>query len=88
MVKARIRNMRSFNTVEELKEALVEEGCEGAVVFVNPDYLEAVVGYDDEGRVVYNYDRMIESLIDEGMTEEEAPRPRTMGEQPIHLWLG
>ncbi len=64
--------MRSFNTVEELKEALVAEGCEGAVVFVDSDYLEAVVGYDEEGRVVYHYDLMIQCLVDEGMDEEEA----------------
>ena len=60
-------------TVESLKKALVDRGEEDAVVLENPDFADAVVGVSDEGRVVYDYGRMVRSLMrEDGMDEEEA----------------
>ena len=54
------------------RDILCELGYEESVVFENPDYDEAIVGTDSDGRVVYDMDLMVGCLIDEGMTEEEA----------------
>ncbi|MBO7500157.1 MAG: helix-turn-helix domain-containing protein [Fibrobacterales bacterium] len=60
-------------TVESLKEALCDRGFEDAVVLENPDFADAVVGTSDDGRVVYDYERMVRSLMrEDNMDEEEA----------------
>ncbi len=62
-----------FKKVEDLKEMLVNLGYEDSVVFKNPDYLDAVVGVSEEGRVIYSYERMIRCLkVTNGMDREEA----------------
>ena len=49
------------------RDRLVEMGLEEAVVFENPDYDSAIIGYDaNSERVVYDYDKMVEHLMDEG----------------------
>lgn len=46
---------------------------EDVVVFDNPSYEEAIIGETTDGRAVYDYGKMIFSLMyNEGMTEEEA----------------
>ena len=60
-------------TVESLKEALCDRGFEDAVGLETPDFADAVVGASDDGRVVYDYERMVRSLMrKDGMDEEEA----------------
>ena len=60
-------------TLEELKETLVDEGFEDSVVLENPEYLSAVIGRTEDGRVIYSYEKMIESLMNtDGMDREEA----------------
>ncbi len=60
-------------TLEELKETLVDEGFEDSVVLENPEYLSAVIGRTEDGRVIYSYEKMVESLMsDDGMDREEA----------------
>ena len=50
-----------------------EHGYENFVVLENPDYLEAIQGISEDGRVVYRYSEMVKSLMNEdGMSEEEA----------------
>ena len=60
--------------VKRMKRDLIAEmGYDEAVIFDNPDYDAAILGIDTEGRVVYDYDLMVKSLIDEdGMTQEGA----------------
>lgn len=61
--------MNSTN-VEQL---LLDNGLEGAVYFTNYDYASAIVGYSDDGRMIYDYDLMIESLMTEDdFTYEDA----------------
>lgn len=60
-------------TIDSLKDYLCELGYEDAVVLESPDYLSAVVGVSDDGRVIYSYTRMLEHLVlTDGMTYEEA----------------
>ena len=43
------------------RDRLVEMGLEEAVVFENPDYDSAIIGYDANSEtVVYDYDKMVE----------------------------
>ena len=45
-------------------DKLLDYGCEGAPCFVNPDYEDAIVGVTHDGRIVYDYDKMVEYLMD------------------------
>lgn len=58
----------------ERRDLLTEIGLENSIVFENPDYDSAIIGYDDNtGRIIYDYDKMIEHLMGaDGMTYEEA----------------
>lgn len=49
---------------EELKEFLSNFGYEETVVFEDPSYDTACVGLTDDGRAVYDYDKMIEHLME------------------------
>ena len=60
-------------TIDSLKDYLCELGHEDAVVLESPDYLSAVAGVSEDGRVIYSYPRMVEHLmLNDGMTYEEA----------------
>lgn len=49
----------------ERRDLLVELGLEDSIVFENPDYDSAIIGYDDNsGRIIYDYEKMIEHLMD------------------------
>lgn len=55
------------------RDLLVELGYEDSIVFENPDYDNAIIGTDDNSRVVYDYDKMVECLMEEDrMDYEEA----------------
>lgn len=45
-------------TLNGLKDILCERGHEDAVVLESPDYLGAIVGVSDDGRVIYDYEKM------------------------------
>lgn len=60
-------------TLEQLKEHLCDLGYEDAVVFDNPSYVDAYLGVSNDGRVIYSYDLMIESLmLNDEMEYDEA----------------
>lgn len=59
-------------TLDEVRSFLLEEGYEDTPIFVNPDYADAFMGVSQDGRAVYDYEKMVESLTDENMTENEA----------------
>lgn len=56
------------------RDLLNELGLEESIVFENPDYDSAIIGYDaNDNRVIYDFERMAEHLMDvDGMTYEEA----------------
>ena len=58
---------------QKIRDALCEMGHDEAVIFDGPDFDEAIVGVTDDGRVIYNYDAMVRSLMDrDGISMEEA----------------
>lgn len=60
-------------TIDSLKDYLCELGHEDTVVLESPDYLSAVAGVSEDGRIIYSYPRMLEHLVlNDGMTYEEA----------------
>ena len=58
----------------ERRELLVELGLENSIVFENPDYDSAIIGYDENSRrIIYDYEKMVEHLMDaDGIEYEEA----------------
>ena len=48
-------------------------GYEDSIVFENPDYDSAIVGVSDNGEIIYDFDKMVQHLVEhDNMTEEEA----------------
>lgn len=55
------------------REILNDMGYDNSTIFTNPDYDDAIVGVSHDDRVIYDYDKMIEHLMEyENMTDEEA----------------
>jgi hypothetical protein len=56
------------------RKNLNELGLDESIVFENPDYDSAIVGYDaNDYRIIYDYQKMIEDLIEtNGMSYEDA----------------
>jgi transcriptional regulator with XRE-family HTH domain len=66
-------NIDSTRTLDEIKEWLCDRDYEDTVVLENPDYLSAIVGVSDDGRLIYDYEKMAEHLMaTDGMDYEEA----------------
>lgn len=60
-------------TQQDVKDWLCDNGHEDAIVFENPDFRQAFIGVDSDGRAVYDYDMMVRSLMEEdGMDEIDA----------------
>lgn len=60
-------------TRNELSELMTDLGYEDSIVFENPSYIDAIIGYSDSGRVCYDFEKMIESAMkNSDMTYEEA----------------
>lgn len=58
-------------TIQSLKDWLCDHDYENSVVFENPDYLSAVVGVSENGRVIYDYNLMVEDLMKQDDMEYE-----------------
>ena len=56
-----------------VEERLLDNGYEGVKYLTNYDYETALIGVTGDGRAVYDFDKMVEWLVDtEEFTEEEA----------------
>ncbi len=54
-------------------EKLTNAGFDGVVIFGTSSYDDALIGVTEDGRAVYDYNKMVDWLIsNDGMTEEEA----------------
>lgn len=54
-------------------DILIDKGYEDVIVFSNPDYTDALIGITSNNNAVYDYDLMIEWLVNhEDMDYEEA----------------
>ena len=57
----------------DVKERLSNAEYEDVAYLINYSYDDALIGVTEDGRAVYDYNRMIEWLVaTEGFTEEEA----------------
>ena len=55
------------------KDFLMDQGFENFLIFENPDYDSAIIGITENNQVVYDYEKMIEYLMQEDdMDYEEA----------------
>lgn len=60
-------------TIEEIKDYLENHGMGGAIVFQTPDFASAFIGTSDDGRTIYSYTLMVESLmLEDDMSYDEA----------------
>lgn len=65
--------LRPFDTLADLKTRLVDLGFDQSIVLEQPDYIYAVEGITDDGRVAYSRSRMVLSLmIDDDMSATDA----------------
>lgn len=60
-----------MKTIEELREYLTELGNNKTSFFENPGFVDAIIGITDAGQLIYDYDKMVESLVNEGEMDEE-----------------
>lgn len=60
--------------IEKTKQLLSDWNLDDAIVFENPSYETAIVGYDvHSNRIIYDYELMIDYLVEnEQMNEDEA----------------
>lgn len=55
------------------RDLLNEMGLEDFIVFENPDYDSAIIGYSDDYRIIYDFDLMVEHLMTvDNMSFEDA----------------
>ena len=54
------------------RDLLLDLGYDDVIIFDNPSYEGALVGISWDNQAIYDYDLMVESLMKEGMTHEEA----------------
>lgn len=66
-------NVENQLTIDQLKEWLCDRDYEDTIVLESPDYLSAIVGISDDGRLIYDYDKMVDYLVaTDDMDYEEA----------------
>lgn len=54
-------------------ERMLDAGYEGIVLFADYSYDDALIGVTEDGRAVYDYEKMISWLVEtEGWTPDEA----------------
>lgn len=62
-----------MKTIDDVREYLVDNEYEDTIIYDGPaDYASAFIGVSQDGRAIYDYNLMVQSLIDEGMSEEDA----------------
>lgn len=58
---------------ENIKQLIEDYGYDSVLLFENPSYDTAFVGISDDDRAVYDYDKMVEHLMEtDGMSDVEA----------------
>lgn len=58
---------------EKIREALCDMGHEDSIILDGPEFDDAIIGVTDEGQVVYDYDKMVLSMMQQdNISEEEA----------------
>lgn len=60
-----------FNTTDELNNFLIENNYEETTFFTNPDYITALEGIDSDGRLIYDYDKMVYYLLENNIVKDD-----------------
>lgn len=61
------------NNFKSIEEKILDAGYENVVYLVNYSYDDALVGISEDNRAIYDYDKMIEWLMEkESLSELEA----------------
>ena len=59
--------------MKKVEDRLMDAGYEGVEYFVNYSYDDALIGVTEDNRAVYDYNKMVDWLVEtEGFTEEDA----------------
>ena len=59
--------------MDRVEELLLDNDLEGAAYFTGDDYDTAILGYTDDGRLVYLYEKMVDWLVkNDNMTPDDA----------------
>ena len=71
---ARVEDTANYDdSNDSLKEWLVGHGYENSIVLEGPSYRNAIIGINEEGRVIYSARIILQDMvIDEGMEYEDA----------------
>ena len=65
--------MSKLRTEDDVKNIIEEFGYESVLIFSNPSYASAFIGVSEDNRAIYDYNKMIECLIEEeGWSDTEA----------------
>ena len=65
--------MKKLKTEDDVKELIKDFGYENVLIFSNPDYAGAFIGMSDDNRAVYDFNLMVQHLIEvDDMEEIEA----------------
>lgn len=59
----KIEEMVKDEVQQEIKDTLCEMEYDDSVLFENPSYSSAAIGVSNDGRVIYDYDLMVDYLI-------------------------
>ena len=58
---------------DTVEQKILDEGFEDILIFSNNDYADAFIGISEDGRSVYDYDLMVEWLVNhDNMEHDEA----------------
>lgn len=49
--------------MSNVEQILLENGLEGTAYFTDEDYEDAILGYTEDGNLVYSYEKMVEYLV-------------------------
>lgn len=58
----------------ELRKALKiygEESDQEFIIFENPSFDKSIIGFSDDGRVIYDFNKMIQEYMDDNSCDEE-----------------
>jgi len=56
---------------EELRKKIADAGYELSLFYDNQSYDDSIIGVDEDGRVVYDYDKMVEEYIADEFGDKE-----------------
>lgn len=65
--------MSKLKTEDDVRELIEDYEYENVIIFSNPDYASAFIGISEDNRAVYDYEKMIEHLMEkENWSDNEA----------------